>query len=172
MGRLDAHLGHVVDLQASALIRGRLHAGLGVGQHAVEHTGGDAHGGLIVDIVDQLEQAAYPLARQSGDEQDGGVGHIAQVAADVLPHAVHGLAVLLDEIPLVHHDDAGLAGVVGQTRYLGVLFRHALLRVDKDQAHVAALDGHGGAEDAVLLDAVVHLGLFRMPAVSMKLYLP
>ena len=47
-----------------------------------------------------------------------------------------------------------------QPRHLGVLLRHALLGVDEDKAHVAALDRHGGAEDAVFFDIVVHLGLF------------
>ena len=49
---------------------------------------------------------------------------------------------------------------MGQTRHLGVLLRHAVLRVDEDEAHVAALNGHGGPQDAVLFDGVVHLGLF------------
>ena len=48
MGRLDADLGHIVDLQAAALVRGRLDAGCGIGQDVVEHAGGDAHGGLLV----------------------------------------------------------------------------------------------------------------------------
>ena len=32
-GRPDARLGHVVDLQAAALVRGGLHPGGGIGQH-------------------------------------------------------------------------------------------------------------------------------------------
>ena len=160
VGRADAHLGHVVDLQAAALVRGGLHPGLGIGQDGVEHTGGDAHGGLLPDIVDQLKQAADPLAGHGGDEHNGGVGHIAQVPADVLPHTVHGLAVLFHQVPLVHHNDAGLSGVVGQARHLGVLLGDAVLGVDHNEAHVAALNGHGGPEDAVFLDGVVHLGLF------------
>ena len=160
MRRLDTHLGHIVDLQAAPLVGGRLDAGLGVSQHAVQHAGGDAHGGLIVDVVDQLKQAADPLARQGRDEHDGRVGHEAQVAADILPHAIHGLVVLLYGVPLVHHDDAGLARLVSQTGHLGVLFGNAVVGVDHNKADVAALDGHGGPQDAVFLDIVVHLGLF------------
>ena len=54
--RLGACLGHIVDLQAAALVRGGLHPGSGVGQDVVEHPGGDAHGALIVDEVDEHDQ--------------------------------------------------------------------------------------------------------------------
>ena len=49
---------------------------------------------------------------------------------------------------------------MGQARHLGVLLGNAVLGVDHNEAHVAALDGHGGPQDAVFLDGVVHLGLF------------
>ena len=49
---------------------------------------------------------------------------------------------------------------MGETCHLGVLLRHALVGVDHNEADITAVDGHGGAEDAVLLDVVVHLGLF------------
>ena len=74
-------------------------------------------------------------------------------------HMVHGLAVLLDEVPLVHHQDAGLSGLVGQARHLGVLFRDALRRVDEDKAHVRPLNGHGGPQDAVALHPRLYFGL-------------
>ena len=159
MGGLDADLGHIVDLQPAALVGGGLHPGGGVGQHGVEHAGGDAHGRLIGDVVDQIKEPVHPLARQGGDEHDGGVGHIGQIPPHVLAHPVHGLVVLLDGVPLVDHDDAGLARLVGQARHLGVLLGDPLARVDHDEAHVTPLNGHGGPEDGELLDAVVHLGL-------------
>ena len=52
VGGLDAGLGHIVDLQPPAPVRRRLNPGLGVGQNAIEHTGGDAGAGLVVDILD------------------------------------------------------------------------------------------------------------------------
>ena len=160
MGGLNAHLGHVIDLQAAALVRGGLHPGLGIGQDGVEHTRGDAGGGLVMHIIYKLKQPRYPLAREGGDEQNGGVGHVAQVPADVLAHPVHGFTVFFHHVPLVYHDDAGLTGLVSQTCDLGVLLGDAVIGVDEDQTHIAALNGHGGPEDAVLLDGVVHLGLF------------
>ena len=39
-GWLDAGLGHVIDLQAAALVCGRLHSDLRVGEDVVEHAGG------------------------------------------------------------------------------------------------------------------------------------
>ena len=52
---------------------------------------------------------------------------------------------------------------MGQAGHLGVLLGDPLLGVDEDEAHVAALDGHGGTEDGELLDPVVHLGLLPHP---------
>ena len=159
MGRFDAHLGHIVDLQPAALVRGRLHTGLGIRQNAVEHTGGDTHGGLVIDIVDQLKQPAHPLSCQGGDKHNGSIGHETEIPADILPHTVHGLVVLLHRVPLVHHDDAGLSRLMGQTRHLGVLLGNAVVGVDHNETHIAALNGHGGPQNAVSLDIVVHLGL-------------
>ena len=48
---------------------------------------------------------------------------------------------------------------MGQARHLGVLLRDALGGIDQDEAHIAALDGHGGPKDGVLLDVLLHLGL-------------
>ena len=115
--------------------------------------------GLLVDIVDELKEPGHPLTGGGGDEHDGGIGHVGEIPADVLPHAVHGLAVLFHQVPLVHHDDAGLAGVMGEPGHLGVLLGDALLGVDHNEAHIAALNGHGGPEHGVFLNDILHLGL-------------
>ncbi len=52
---------------------------------------------------------------------------------------------------------------MGQTGHLGVLLGDPLPGVDHDEAHVAALDGHGGPQDGELLDAVIHPGLLPHP---------
>ena len=57
-GRFDAGLGHVIDFQAAALVRGRLNPDLSVGKDVVEHAGGDAHAALVVDIVDEKTMGA------------------------------------------------------------------------------------------------------------------
>ena len=160
VGRLHPHLSHIVDFQPPPLVRGGLDPRLGVGQHGVEHPGGNSGGRLVVHVLDELKEPVHPLARGGGDEEDGGVGHIGEIPPDLLPHPVHGFAVLLDEVPLIDHDDAGLTGLVGHTGHLGVLLGDALLGVDEDEAHVRPLDGHLGPEHAVALDGLVHLGLF------------
>ena len=158
--RLHAHLRHIVDLQAAALVRGRLDAGLGIRQNGIQHTGGDPEGGLIGHIVDHVEQLVHPLTGLGGDKQDGGVGHIGQISADLLRHAGHGLVVLFHQIPFVHHDDAGLARLVGHTGHLGVLLSDTFGGVDHDQAHVRPVDGHSCPEDTVFLNILFDFGLF------------
>ena len=48
---------------------------------------------------------------------------------------------------------------MGKTGDLRVLFRHALVGIDEDQAHVRPVNGGDGAHIGILLDGVVHLGL-------------
>ena len=48
---------------------------------------------------------------------------------------------------------------MGKTGDLCVLFRHTLVGVDEDQAHVRPVDGGDGTHIGILLDGVVHLGL-------------
>ena len=111
-------------------------------------------------VVDHLEKARHALTRCRRNEDDGRVGHVGKVTANVFAHSVHGLAVLFDQIPLVYDDDAGLARVVRETGDLRILLGHALLRVDHDEAHVRAVNGHGRAQHAVTLDHIVDLRLF------------
>ncbi|MPM52220.1 hypothetical protein SDC9_98977 [bioreactor metagenome] len=48
---------------------------------------------------------------------------------------------------------------MGKAGHLGVLLGHTVPPVDQDEAHVAALNGHGGPEDAVFFNVLFHLGL-------------
>ena len=48
VGGLGAGLGHVVDLQTAAFVRGRLHTGGGISQNGVQRTGGDTGVVLLV----------------------------------------------------------------------------------------------------------------------------
>ena len=159
MRRLDADLRHIINLQAAALVRGRLDTRGRVLQNVVEHTGRNAHTVLVGDGVDRLKELVHALARQRRNEHDRRILHIAQVAPHILGHAVHGVCVLLDGVPLVDDDDTRLSGLVRKTRDLRVLLRHALVGVDQDKAHIRALDGGDGAHIAVALHGVVHLGL-------------
>ena len=152
-------LGHVVDLESLALVRGRLDAHHGLTQHVVEGARGDTEVGLLVDRLDQIVQAVDALARLGGDEGDGGVGHVGQGLADAVGEGLDGGIVLLDGIPLVHHDDGSLARLVSNARDLLVLLGDAHRGIDHDEADVSPLHRHVGAEDAVLLHLIPDLGL-------------
>ena len=102
---------------------------------------------------------AIALARQGGQKDDRRVGEIAEVAADLCRLLSHGVRVLVHKIPLIHDDDAGLSGLVGQTGDLCVLLRHALDGVDEDQTDVCALNGGDGAEVGIFFNGVIDLGL-------------
>ena len=163
MRRLHADLRHIIDLEPAALVRRRLYARRGILKDVVEHAGGDTHGILVRHGIDRVIQLVHALAREGGDIQDGRVLHIAQVPANILRHLVHGVRVLLHRVPLVDHDDARLARLVGKSGDLRILLGHAVVCVQQDQAHVRALDGGDGAHVAVFFHRVVHLGFAAHP---------
>ena len=133
--------------------------GLGVGQNVVEKAGGDAAAALLIDLVHQLKNLLVTLAGEGGDEENGCIGHEGEVTVDVLLHALHGVGLFFNEVPLVDHHDAGLARFVGETGDLGVLLGDALTGIHHDDADIRTLNGHLGTHDGELLNAVVHLGL-------------
>ena len=158
--RPGGNLGHVVNLQALALVRRRLHPRGGVAEHVVEHAGGDAAGVLLVHFLDHLVQVAHPLAGHGGDKDHRRIGHKAEVVFQLFLHLLHRLVgLVLHRVPLVDRDDAGLALLVGVARNLGILFAEAAGGVDHDDADIGAIDGHVGAQHAVALDGLLHLAL-------------
>ena len=123
----SGHLGHVVNLQALALVRRRLHAGGRVVEHIVEHTGGDAACILLVHLFNQLVQVVDPLTGLGRDEQHRRIRHKAEVDVQLLFHLLHGLiGLFLQRIPLVDGDDARLALLMGIACNLGILLAEAL----------------------------------------------
>ena len=60
-------------------------------------------------------------------------------------------------IPLVDHDDAGLARLVSQTGHLGVLIGDTVVGIDHNEADIRPIDGHGGAQNGELLHPIDHL---------------
>ena len=158
-GRSHRDLRHVVDLEAASLVGRGLNADHGLAKHVVEHARGDAQKRLVMHELDALKEVAHALSRLGGDVNDGGVGHIGKCGADLGVELVDGGVVLLDQIPLVDHDDHGLARLVRDARDLLVLLGDAGLGVDQEQADLGPLHRHMGAENAEMLDAVIDLGL-------------
>ena len=130
--RFDAGLGHVVDLQAFSLIGRRLNARGSVAENVVEHTRWNAHSGLVVDIVDKLEQAVDALSGLGGNEHNWRIGHIRKSRVHILAELVHGLGVFFYQIPLIDDNDAGFAAFVRNAGNAFILGGHALGRVDKN----------------------------------------
>ena len=110
-------------------------------------------------LVDHGEQLGYPLAREGREEDHRRVVQKAQAAAEVLLGAVDGVGVLLDQVPLVHHEDHGRASLLRVACDDGVLVRGAFDGVQQQEADVGP--GHGllGLQDAELLGALEGLAL-------------
>ena len=159
MRRLDADLRHIVDLEPASFVCGRLDARGGIFENVVEHAGRDAHGVLVRYGVDHFKELVDPLTGQRGDEQHRRVGHIAQVAADIVRHLLHRVRVFFDHVPLVDDDDARLACLVRKPGDLGVLLGDALVSVDQNQAHVRALNRGNRAQVRIFFHRVVDLRL-------------
>ncbi len=158
-GGAGAHLGHEVELGLEALHRGRGEVRHRIPEEGVELAGGDAPGVGVGHLVDQGEDLRDPLAGEGRHEDHGRVLEEAQVLADPVLHGQGREGVLLHQVPLVHHDDHGGAGVVGVAGDDRVLVGDALHRVHQQQGDVGA--GHGllGLEDRELLGALGGLAL-------------
>ena len=109
-GHRRGELHDVLDLDVLALGR-RRRRGLDDGKHNfVELRGGDALAATLVDLLDFLKDLEDTLLRQGRDEDDGEVGEGSQTLADsVLKGLDDGIALVLDEVPLIHADDEPLA---------------------------------------------------------------
>ena len=107
--------------------------------------------------MDGLKQFVDALTGLGADKDDGGIGHEAEVLLQLFAHGVHRVAVLLDGVPLVDGDNAGLALLMRVAGDLGVLFGEAYRRVDHNDADAAALDSGQTAQDAVALNAALDL---------------
>ena len=156
--RAGRDLGDIEHLEPLALVGRRLDLGGGTGQHLIQRAGG--HTGAVLDIhkVDGLKQFLVDaLAGLGANEDDGGIGHEAEVLLQLFAHGVHRVAVLLDSVPLVDGDDACLALLMRVARDLRVLLGKADRGIDHDNADTAALDRGQTAQNAVALHAALHL---------------
>ncbi len=132
-------LGQVEDLQAAALVTGRLHPGGSAGQHLIQDTGGHAGTVLGIHVTDQLHQLVHIIAGLGRNKDDGRISHEAEAIGVIQALMLHGVGLLaLHSIPLVDNDDAGLALLVGITGHLAVLLGEADGGIHQDQGHAAA----------------------------------
>ena len=158
-GGSNADLSHVVDLEALALVGGRLCAHRCFAKHVVEHTCGYAHGGLVMHVVYALKDIINSLSGLCRHEDDGSVGHISQVLSDACGKLVNGGIVFFDGIPLVDDYDGCLACVMCDAGDLFILLRNTYGCIDHNEADVCSLNRHMCAENAVFFDVIVDLGL-------------
>ena len=76
-GRSHGYLRHIVYLEASALIGGRLNSHRCLAENLVEHTGSDSGVRLSVYLLYLIEERIYTLTCESGNVGYGSIGHIS-----------------------------------------------------------------------------------------------
>ena len=157
-GHRRGELHDVLDLDVLAL-GGRRRRGLDDGKHdLVELRGGDALAATLVDLLDFLEDLEDTLLRQGRDEDDGEVGEGSQTLADsVLKGLDDGIALVFDEVPLIHADDEPLAILLDEREDVEVLALNTAGGVEHKDADVGILDSADGANDRVVLEIFVDL---------------
>ena len=94
---------------------------------------------LLIYLMDEREQLVHALTGLRGNEQHRCIRHVCQTLTDTQRVLLHGGAVLLDQIPLVYHDDARLACIMCLAGNLCVLLGNAFGRVNHDNAYIGAL---------------------------------
>ena len=157
-GYRSGELHDVLDLDVLAL-RGRRRRGLDDGKHdLVELRGGDALAATLVDLLDFLEDLEDTLLRQSRDEDDGEVGEGSESLTDrILKGLDDGIALVLDEVPLIHADDEPLAILLDEREDIEVLALNTAGGVEHEDADVGVLNSADGANDRVVLEVFVDL---------------
>lgn len=157
-GHRRGELHDVFDLDVLAL-GGRRRCGFDDGKHdLVELRGGDALAATLVDLLDFLEDLEDTLLRQGRDEDDGEVGEGSQTLADsVLKGLDDGIALVLDEVPLIHADDEPLAILLDEREDVEVLALDTAGGVEHKDTDVGVLDSADGANDRVVLEIFVDL---------------
>ena len=101
--------------------------------------------------LDDVENARHPLSCDGRYEDDGGKLQELQGVADLVHVHTDRAVVLFEQVPLVHHDDAGNPLVEDEPGDLRVLFGYPLLGVDEQKGDIAAIERSQGFYDAVLL---------------------
>src|SRR4051812_31189324 len=159
--RRGADLRHVEQLQAVALLRGRLALLHELGQEAVEPRRRDA----VVHPVaerDRLAEHAPDVAPGEGARGQ----HLraqAQLRGDAGALVVEVGLVHRRDVPLVEHEGGGRPLLHRQLGDAQVLARDAVGRVADDERDVGALDRALRAQGRVVLDRVLDLRLAAQP---------
>ena len=157
-GYRRGELHDVLDLDVLAL-GGRRRRGLDDGKHDfVELRGGDALAATLVDLLDFLEDLEDTLLRQGRDEDDGEVSEGSESLTDsVLKGLDDGIALVLDEVPLIHADDEPLAILLDEREDIKVLALDTAGGVEHEDTYVGVLNSADGANDRVILEIFVDL---------------
>ena len=106
---------------------------------------------------------------EGGDERDRRIGEVFEFVLEGQPECIRRLGIAFPEIPLVHHQNAGTARLVGLAADVGVLGRDALHPIDQGQDHVGAAHGRQRSRDAVAFHRPPRRPLARIPAVSTRM---
>ncbi len=107
-------------------------------------------------------------AVQGGDEVHAGEVDEAQTTIELVLDVLFHL--LIQAIPLVHHQYHGAAGVEHEAEDAQVLIGDGLLGVDHQQADVGIFNRLEGLDDGELSTVSCTLPRRRTPAVSMMTY--
>ena len=152
----------VEDFEALAAARCGRMRGHGFGDDAVQHAGGHALFRTGADFLDVLEKTIKRLAGLRAEQQHGRVADEKKLDLDLLQHGLQFLLVrglFLDEVPLVHRDDARFFCLLNEAGDLLVLRGHALRGVNDQAAQVRAADARFAAHDAENFHGIVALAL-------------
>ena len=157
-------LRHVLDLDIFAFGCGRRIVLDERQQEVVQLGGGDAAFARLVDADGRLQHLEDPLLVDDRGEDDRNVVERRELLLEELRPLLHRVVPLLDEVPLVDHDDAPLAVADDQVVDVQVLRLEPLLGVEHQDADVRVLDGadrpHHGVELQILhrLALLAHAG--------------
>ncbi len=105
VGRRDAHLSEIVDLEPfAASMHSRRVLRQGLFQESIEFARRDPLAVIRIELIYQSEDLNRSSALQRRERQDGAVVQVFERLADFFNVTLYGVAVLLNEVPLVEQE--------------------------------------------------------------------
>ncbi len=128
--------------------------------HLVQLGRRDTLGAILVNLLGGLQHLQDTLFRQSGDKQDREVGKRSQTLADSGRVRVdHLLALIFDQVPLIHTNHQSLLILLHQREDIHILALDTPRSVQHQHADIRVLDGADRTDHRVILQVLIHLPL-------------
>ncbi len=132
-------------------------------QHVVQFTCRHLRGSGFSDFQGSLQSLQYTLLFHIAREYNWNVRERRGSLANHLLHLVHGVLILLNKVPFVHHHNHATVALHHLPEDVQILTTHGVAAVQHQHAYIALVNGLDGPNRAVKLEVIRDLSLLSQP---------